>query len=147
MIVFMRRNHSPVRNLNGGLPKLPYKLWHEQELPAPPPPRFYVDDVIASQWRHNNLDGVSNHQPQDCLLNHVFTRRSKKTSNSASLAFVWGIHRWPVNSPHKWPVTQKMFPSDDVIMDSHPNSLWGESAGSGGSLPLNTLLAMLYLSC
>ena len=34
----------------------------------------------------------------------------------ASRAFVWGIHRWPVNSPHKWPVTRKMFPFDDVIM-------------------------------
>ena len=36
--------------------------------------------------------------------------------SSASLAFVWGIHRWPVNSPHKRPVTRKMFPFDDVIM-------------------------------
>ena len=36
--------------------------------------------------------------------------------NSASLAFVRGIHRGPVNSPHKWPVTRKMFPFDDVIM-------------------------------
>ena len=35
---------------------------------------------------------------------------------SASLAFVRGIHRWPVNSPHKWPVRRKMFPFDDVIM-------------------------------
>ena len=35
---------------------------------------------------------------------------------SASLAFVQGIHRGPVNSPHKWPVTRKMFPFDDVIM-------------------------------
>ena len=35
---------------------------------------------------------------------------------SASLAFVWGIHRWPVNSRHKGPVTRKMFPFDDVIM-------------------------------
>ena len=29
---------------------------------------------------------------------------------------MWGIHRGPVNSPHKWPVTRKMFPFDDVIM-------------------------------
>ena len=36
--------------------------------------------------------------------------------SSASLAFVWGIHRWPVNSPHKWPVTRKIVPFDDVIM-------------------------------
>ena len=39
-----------------------------------------------------------------------------KHQSSASLAFVWGIHRGPVNSPHKLPVTRKMFPFDDVIM-------------------------------
>ena len=39
-----------------------------------------------------------------------------KHQSSASLAFVWGIHRGPVNSPHKGPVTRKMFPFDDVIM-------------------------------
>ena len=41
----------------------------------------------------------------------------RKHQSSASLAFVWGIHRGPVNSPHKWPVTRKMFPFDDVIMN------------------------------
>ena len=40
----------------------------------------------------------------------------EKNQSSASLDFVRGIHRWPVNSPHKWPVTRKMFPFDDVIM-------------------------------
>ena len=39
-----------------------------------------------------------------------------KHQSCASLAFMWGIHRGPVNSPHKWPVTRKMFPFDDVIM-------------------------------
>ena len=39
-----------------------------------------------------------------------------KHQTSASLAFVRGIHRGPVNSPHKGPVTRKMFPFDDVIM-------------------------------
>ena len=43
-----------------------------------------------------------------------------KHQSSASLAFVWGIHRGPVNSPHKWPVTRKMFPFDDVIMMAKP---------------------------
>ena len=46
----------------------------------------------------------------------LFRRRSKKTPNSASLAFVRGTHRGPVNSQHRWPVTRKMFPFDDVIM-------------------------------
>ena len=40
----------------------------------------------------------------------------RKYQSSASLAFVRGIHRGPVNSPHKGPVTRKMFPFDDVIM-------------------------------
>ena len=39
-----------------------------------------------------------------------------KHQSSVSLAFVWRIHRWPVNSPHKGPVTRKILPVDDVIM-------------------------------
>ena len=41
----------------------------------------------------------------------------RKHQSSASLAFVRGIHRWPVNSPHKGPVRRKIFPFDDVIMN------------------------------
>ena len=41
----------------------------------------------------------------------------RKHQSSASLAYVRWIHRGPVNSPHKWPVTRKMFPLDDVIMN------------------------------
>ena len=40
----------------------------------------------------------------------------RKRQSSTSLAFVWGIYRWPMNTPHKGPVTRKMFPFDDVIM-------------------------------
>ena len=45
--------------------------------------RLYLrPDITATslQWRHNARPGVSNHQPHDCLLNHLFRRRSKKTS-------------------------------------------------------------------
>ena len=41
----------------------------------------------------------------------------RKHQSSASLAFVRGLHRGPVNSPYKWPVTGKMFPFDDVFME------------------------------
>ena len=41
---------------------------------------FYCLDFISLRWRHNDRDGVSNHRPRDCLLNHLFRRRSKKTS-------------------------------------------------------------------
>ena len=34
----------------------------------------------ALEWRHNEHDGVSNHQPHECLLNHLFRCRSNKTS-------------------------------------------------------------------
>ena len=47
----------------------------------------WVDEITSpslsgdtSQWRHNGHDGISNHQPHDCLLNRLFRRRSKKTS-------------------------------------------------------------------
>ena len=40
----------------------------------------------------------------------------RKHQSSASLAFVWGIHRWPVISTHKWLVTWKMLPIDGVIL-------------------------------
>ena len=40
----------------------------------------------------------------------------RKYQSSTSLAFVQGIHRGPVNSLHKWPVTRKLFPFNDVIM-------------------------------
>ena len=52
-----------------------------------------------------------------------------KHQSSASLAFVWGIHRGPVNSPHKWPVTRKMFPFDDVIMCKSGNWQHGTWCG------------------
>ena len=42
------------------------------------------------QWRHNGRDGVSNHQPHDCLLNRLFRRRSKKTSKLRVTGFCEG---------------------------------------------------------
>ena len=53
--------------------------------PLFPPPIFtqlkqptHSDSLL--QWRNHECDGVSNHQPHDCLLNHLFRRRSQKTS-------------------------------------------------------------------
>ena len=83
---------------------------------------------------------TSNHWPLGCvagLLHYSDTIMSPKTSqitsvssvnsiifsdaeqrkyqSSASLAFLRGIHQWLVNSLHKGPVTQKMFPFDDIM--------------------------------
>ena len=69
----------------------------------------------------------------------------REHQSSASQAFVRGIHRWPVNSPHKGPVTQKMFPLDHDFGEHAPLStalrsthhiryliwqVWHERAGS-----------------
>ena len=40
----------------------------------------YVPWLPSLQWRHNEHDGVSNHQPHDCLLNRLFRWKLKKTS-------------------------------------------------------------------
>ena len=66
------------------------------------------------EWRHNEHNSVSNHQRLDCS-----GADQRKYQISASLAFVRGIQRWPVNSPHKGPVTWKMFTFDVVVMYKH----------------------------
>ena len=76
----------------------------------------YIYDHDPLHWRHNERDGVSNHQPHDSLLNVNSGADQRKHHSAASLAFVWGVHLWPVNSPHKGSVTRKVFPFDDVIM-------------------------------
>ena len=48
-----------------------------------------------------------------------------KHQSSTSLAFVRGIHQWPVNSPHKGPVTRKRFPLSDVIMIRYLTTRYG----------------------
>ena len=63
-------------------------------------------------WRHNGRDSVSNHRYLDCLLKCLFRRKPKKTSKLHVTGLCeggGGIHRWPVDSPHKGPVTRKMF--------------------------------------
>ena len=79
-------------------------------------PRIYTHNNHTLRWRHNERDYVSNHQPRHCLLNRLFGRRSKKTSKLRVTGLCAGNSPGPVNSPHKWPVTRKMFPFDDVIM-------------------------------
>ena len=45
----------------------------------------------------------------------IYSGADQRKHQSSASPFVRGIHRWPVNSPHKWPVTPKMFPFDGVI--------------------------------
>ena len=79
---------------------------------------------LTLQWRHNDYDGVLNYQPHGCLPSCLFRCRSKKTSKLHVTGLCVGNSPGPVNSPHKGPVTRKMFPFDDVIMDVCDVSMW-----------------------
>ena len=82
--------------------------------------RFFIMGSLNSlRWRHNGHDGVSNHQPHHCLLNRLFGCRWTKTSKLRVTGLCAGNS--PVNSPHKWPFTRKMFP---LMTSSCGSSFW-----------------------
>ena len=72
---------------------------------------FHYNDVILSAMASQITSLMTVNQT-------VYSGADKKNQSSASLAFVRGIHRWRVNSPHKGPVTRKMLPFHDGIMDT-----------------------------
>ena len=53
--------------------------------------RWHITEGNALQWRQNGHDGVSNHQPRDCLLTVNSSADQRKPQSSAPLAFVRGI--------------------------------------------------------
>ena len=90
IIVLVRR--YPTRTCRGGT------VW------------IYYSDVIMSAMA-SQITGVS------IIYSTVYSGADqRKHQSSAPLAFVRGIHRWPVNSLHKGPVKRKMVQFDDVIM-------------------------------
>ena len=122
-----RQLTSLVKEATGRVPGAnpgPSAFIYDQLLRHPTNPSRYTPHphiIIASAlikllWRHNGCYGASNHQPHDCLLNRLFRRRSKKTSKLHVTGLCAGNSPGSVNSPHKWSVTRKMFPFDDVIM-------------------------------
>ena len=86
---------------------------------------FCYDQVCAGDYNDVIMGAIAS---QITSLTIVYSMvysgaYQRKHESSASLAFVMGIHRWPLNSPHKRPVTQKMLPFDDVIMSYYKISL------------------------
>ena len=66
-----------------------------------------IHPSVQRPWPHHSIKAT---------VTTVCSGADQTEQSSASLAFVRGIHRWSVNSPHKGPVTRKMFSFDDVIM-------------------------------
>ena len=107
------------------------------------------------QWRHNDHDGVSNHQPHDCLLNRLFRRRSKKTSklrvtglcagnspvpgefpaqraSTAENVSIWWRHHDPtVSQPHEgWAGWDNVGTDQVLIFNRAPGNIQGNLTGS-----------------
>ena len=80
------------------------------------PVKYVINSGVQplSNWHNQVTYGMEN--GTIVFLTVYSDADQRKHQSSVSLAFVRGIHRGPVNSPHKWPVTRKMFPFDDVIM-------------------------------
>ena len=85
---------------------------------------WYVgfDVILLSVWTSHYNDviiSVMASQITSLIIGYSTVNsgvNQRKHQSFASLAFVWGIHQWQVNSPHKWPVIWKMFPFDYIIM-------------------------------
>ena len=103
---------------------------------------------VTLQWRHNGAI-----TSQITILMLVYSTvysdpDQRKHQRSASLAFARGIHRSPVNSPHKWPVTWIMFSFDDVIMMGiHWSPIDSFHRGSATSENAMFSLLLTWTSC
>ena len=91
--------------------------------------------IVSSGFTHYNDVLMSAMTSQITSLTIVYSTvysgtDDRKHQSSASLAFVREIHRWPANSPHKGPVTRKMFPFDDVIMFIGVLGIWCRRAAT-----------------
>ena len=85
-----------------------------------------LTQIYVTTWHCNDVT-MSTMASQITSLTIVYSTiysdtDRRKHQSSTSLAFVWGIYRWPMNSPHKGPVTWKMFPFDDIMM--HQQAMW-----------------------
>ena len=94
---------------------------------------FTYRSYIHNTWCHYNDVIMSVMPSQITSLTIVYSTvylgaAQRKHQSFASLAFVRGIHRWPVNSPQKGPVTRKRLPFDDVIM---AGDVWEDSTSGG----------------
>ena len=74
---------------------------------------------LPLQWRHNERDIVSNHQPHDCLLSRLFGCRSKKTSTLRVTGHCAGNSPGTGEFPAQMVSNAEMFPFDDIIMRNY----------------------------
>ena len=81
------------------------------------PPTFGTKHFLSPlQWRHNEHDGVSNHQPHDCLLNRLFKAKIKETSKLRVTGLCAGNSPVTGKFPAQMASNAENVSIDDVIM-------------------------------
>ena len=102
---------------------------------------FYISAIGTLQWRHNGLDGVSNHQPHHCLLSCLFGRRSKKTSKLHVTGLCAG------NSPGtgEFPIQRASNVENVSIWWRHHETLWWLKCSLGSEVLVTTLISSIPL--
>ena len=100
-------------------------LLHVDTKPLPEPiltnPQWSLWYSPALQWRHNKHDGVSNQQPNDCLLNRLFGCRWRKTQKLCVTSLCEGNSPVADEFPTQRASNAEMLPFDDVTMDGNFN--------------------------
>ena len=72
------------------------------------PHNYTATHLSSLLWCNNGRDGISNHQPHDCLLNQSFRRGSKKTSKLIKVPRQWPLcgeftgDRWIPRTNGQW---------------------------------------------
>ena len=116
----------------------PFWHWHACT------PEYDEKRKRSLQWRHNDQDSVSNHQPHGCLLNRLYRRRSKKTSKLRVTGLCVGNSPGLVNSPHKGQLRGKCFhlmtSSCVVTRAGFPSIILGDIK----MVPTNTKICYIY---
>ena len=85
----------------------PTRIWN---------PRVCVFKTVLQHYSGVIMNAMATQITSVSIVYSTVCSDQRKHQSSAPLAFVREIYRWPVNSPHKRPVTRKMCPFDDVIM-------------------------------
>ena len=96
-----------------------------------------LENAVSLYWRHNGRNGVSNHQPLDCLINRLFRPRSKK----ASKLRVTGLCAW--NSPGTGNFTAKMASDAKNVSIWWRLRVWMDLSGFVSSLCYTIMMMLL----
>ena len=151
--LFTRNNYDPGVMKVGGGTTLGKFVGHSdviQSMCISQDDSFFVSGTCVNLFPHNNdviMDAMASQITSLTIVySTVYLGTDQRKQSSASLTLVWGIHRWPVDSPHKGPVTWKMFPFDDVIITHCPSFQYKASLSRYWNFRYNDKMVMMRQS-